>query len=189
MSEPALRLVSDTDQVPVIPWPETGEALTIDQALHRVRDLLDERDGLVVLTRRQAKDNAQIERKLIEEADPASHPRGQEIVDLVERWKRGVGHPKAKISADRVKLVKARIKDGYPLGSEEWLPTEATLELAIDGLCAHPYVVSGQRVPLGNPSQRHDRIGIALAGGEKVEEFARLGYKARRDGLVTWAEA
>ena len=52
----------------------------------------------------------------------------------------------------------------------------------IDGIAAHPFVVNGQRVPTGKPSQRHDRLGIALGGGEEVEKFARLGYAARKAG-------
>lgn len=187
--EAALRLVSDSDQAPVLPWPETGEALTIEQAIHKVRDVIDERDGLVTLTRKQAKENAALQRRIAEDEDPNSHPRGAEIVELIQRWMRGTGHAKSKVSADRVKLVKARIKDGYEISAEEWLPDIPTLELAVDGIASHPFVVNGTRVPTGPKASRHDRLGIALGGGEKVEEFSRLGYKARKNGLVTWGES
>lgn len=180
--EAALRLVSETDNTALFPWPETGEGLTFAEATHRVRDVLDERDGLVTLTRKQAAENARLQRRIEEEADPNSHGQGAEIVALIERWKRGADHPGSKISADRVKLVKARLKDGYQIASEEWLPDHVTLELAVDGICAHRFVCNGQRSRSGSLAQRHDRLGIALGGGEKVEEFARLGYKARKAG-------
>ena len=101
------------------------------------------------------------------------------VADCRKRDEGGWRCEATKISADRVKLVKVRLRDGYPIASEEPVPT---LELAVDGICAYPYVVNGQRVPTGKPSQRLDRLGIALAGGGSVENFARLGYQARKAG-------
>ncbi len=183
MSEaaPNLRLVGDT-AVDTFPWPDTGELVSFTDATYRIRDLTDERDGLLKLTAKQARENAALQRRVAEDADPATHPQGAEIVTLIERWRAGAGHPQARISADRVKLVKARIKDGYPLTAEEWLPPVPTLELAVDGICSHPFVTNGRRTRDGQPSNRHDRLGICLGGGEKVEEFARLGYAARKAG-------
>ena len=171
---------------------ETGEVVTdcpdCRDKDYKLRDLEDKVAGLMATVEKQARTIGALERRIAEEEDPNSHPKGKEIVAVIERWKRATGHTKAKVSADRVKLVKARLKDGYELTSEEWLPSEPTIELAIDGIAAFPYVVNGKRERTGKPSQRHDRLGIALAGGEKVEEFARLGYRARQEGLVTWGD-
>lgn len=180
-AQPELRLV---EPLPAgIVWPDgTGELLSVSDATHRIRDLLDERDGLIATTQRQAREIGRLQRRIAEDEDPDSHPQGAEIVALIDRWKAGSGHHKARTSADRIKLVKARIKDGYAVTSDDPLPTEATLELAVDGICAFPYVVNGHRQNHGSPAQRHDRLGIALEGGEAVEKFARLGYAARRAG-------
>jgi len=178
-AQPILTAVPDDGFL----WPDgSGEILSLADATYRIRDLLDERDGLLTLTAKQARENARLARRVAEDEDPNAHPQGAEIVALIERWKLGAGHPKAKVSADRVKLVKARISDGYPITDDDPLPGHATLELAVDGLCAHRYVVNGHRVPDGTGSQLHDRLGICLAGGEAVEKFARLGYAARRAG-------
>ena len=175
-AQPILTAVPDDGFL----WPDgSGEILSLADATYRIRDLLDERDGLLTLTAKQARENARLARRVAEDEDPNAHPQGAEIVALIERWKLGAGHPKAKVSADRVKLVKARIRDGYPITSEQ---AEPTIELAVDGICAYPYVVNGRRMPAGEPSQRYDRLGIALAGGEKVEECSRLGYAARKAG-------
>jgi hypothetical protein len=155
---------------------ETGEVRESDLA-YQVRDLLDQKAGFERTIAMQAKRIGTLERKVEEDEDPSTHPKGREIVALIERWMRATEHPKSKVSADRVKLVKSRLKDGY---------TVEQLELAIDGIGAFRYVTNGHRTRDGSPTNRHDRLGIALAGGEKVEEFARLGYQARKEGLVTW---
>ncbi len=182
-----LRLVSD--QPSGFPWPETGELLSTEEAHRRVRDLTDERDGLLTLTAKQAKENARLARRIVEDEDPNSHPRGAEIVALGERWKRGTGKAKAKLGAPRVKLIKARLKDGFPISAEDWLPQEPTLELAIDGLCANPYRVYNHRHPDGRPSDLDNDLSAALKDEKHVEDLSRLGYEARRSGLVTWSEA
>ena len=157
----------------------TGEIReAADDRDYRIRDLEDQKAGLERTIAMQAKRIGTLERKVREEEDPSTHPKGKEIVALIERWMRATDHPRSKVSADRIKLVKSRLKDGY---------TVEQLELAVDGIGAYRYVTNGHRTRTGNPTNRHDRLGIALAGGEKVEEFARLGYQARKEGLVTWA--
>lgn len=181
MTQPALT---------VLPGGELpADAPSYSDLAHQLRDAEDKLDGYRQTCEKQARELGALRRKIADEEDPATHPQGAEIVALIERWMRGTGHVKAKVSADRVKLVKARLRDGYPLTSEDEFPTEATLELAVDGIAAYPFVVNGSRVAEGKASNRHDRLGIALAGGEKVEEFARLGYQARKAGLVTWGQA
>lgn len=140
----------------------------------QIADLEDKNAGLLRTVEAQARKIGSLERAIRIDEDPLTHPKGQEIVELIERWKAGAGHPKSKTSADRVKVVKARLADGYSIEQ---------LELAIDGICAYPYVgTGGQRFARGNPAQRHDRLGIALGGGEAVEKFANLGAEARKNG-------
>lgn len=170
---PNLRLVG-SDAASTFPWPETGELLSITDAHYRIADMRDEIDGLTRLTKKQARENAALARRVAEDESADNHAQGKEIKALVERWKKATGHTKSKVSGDRVKWVKSRLKDDYSI--EE-------LELAVDGIAAYPYVgTGGQRFAKGKPSQRHDRLGIALGGGEAVERFAVLGHQARQAG-------
>jgi len=159
--KPALRLVN----------PETGE---VEERDSLIADLEDKLEGYRKTCDKQAREIGALARRIAEEEDPNSHPLGAEIVALIERWKLGAKHPNSKVSADRVKFVKARLKDDF---------TIEQLELAVDGICAFPYVgTGGQRFSKGKPGQRHDRLGIALGGGETVEKFAVLGHEARSKG-------
>lgn len=134
--------------------------------------------GLLEIVEKAGRTIGSLERRIKEEEDPAHHPRGKEITALIERWKVATGHNRSKVSGDRVKAIKSRFAEGY---------TTEQLELAIDGIAAFPYVgTGGQRFREGKEAQRHDRLGIALGGGEAVEKFAVLGYEARKRGLVTW---
>lgn len=174
MSEaaPNLRLVGDT-AVDTFPWPDTGELISFTDAAYRIRDLTDERDGLLKLTAKQARENAALQRRVAEDADPSTHPQGAEIVALIERWRIHCNHENAKTSADRVKLIRARLHDGY---------TPEQIALAIDGLAAAPYVVNAQRRSEGKDSQRYDQLKHALNGGQDLERFANLGHNARKAG-------
>lgn len=99
-------------------------------------------------------------------------PQRQIILGLIELWARVTKHPRANIYAgDRFDHIKARLREGY---------TPEQIELAIEGLGAFPFVGPAGRMRSGKPSQRHDRLGIALSGGEAVERFCNLGYQARK---------
>lgn len=176
----------------IIPLP-VNDPTGIEQAAARIADLERQVHGLTYklrdaedlaaghesTIRKQSREIGTLSRKLQEEEDPNSHPKGAEIVALIERWKRGTGHANSKTSADRVKLVKSRLKDGY---------SPEQIELAVDGIAAYPFVVNGTRTRTGRDSERHDRLGIPLGGGESVEKFAVLGYQARKAGIVDWGE-
>ncbi len=167
-ARPSLTLVDDN-----------GEVHQLDSV---VADLEDKVEGYRKTVEKQAREIGTLSRRIQQDEDPNSHPLGKEIVELVERWKQATGHPKSKTSADRVKLIKARLKDGYSLDH---------LELAIDGIAAFRFVVNGQRSQTGKPSQLHDRLGICLGGGEAVEKFALYGHEARKAGwtLEGWPDA
>lgn len=107
------------------------------------------------------------------QAEREADPRRDHILELIERWKLKTGHPRSNASSgDRFDLIKARLAEGYTLED---------LELAIDGIGHYRYVINGNRVTEGKPGQRHDRLGIALGGGEAVERFANLGHQARKE--------
>lgn len=134
--------------------------------------------GLLDIIERDGRRIGSLERQIKEDESADHHPRGKEIKSLIKRWKTATGHTRSKISGDRVKTIKSRLAEGY---------TVEELELAIDGIAAFPYVgTGGQRFREGKKANRHDRLGIALGGGEAVERFAVLGYEARKRGYVTW---
>lgn len=154
--------------------PETGEipvgAPSYAEALARIVELEERIVGLDATIHGQAGQIGRLKRQL-EESDIDAHPQRTEILALIDHWRRVTGHPKAKQSKDRIDVIRARLKDGYTIDQ---------LRLAIDGLAAFPYVRQGQRSRTGAAAERHDRLGIALGGGEAVEKFANLGAIARR---------
>lgn len=159
--------------------PETGE---VEERDSLIADLEDQLAGYRKTCDKQAREIGALSRRIAEEDDPNSHPLGAEIVALINHWRQQTGHTNAKVSADRVKLVKARLRDGYD---------PDTIALAIDGLASAPYVVNAQRVPEGKESQRYDQLKHALKGGQELERFANLGHHARKQGRITgdWREA
>ena len=130
--------------------PETGEA-----RCDRCRDMEDQVKGFEAKARSDARAIGVLERKISEEHDPAHHPLGADIVKLIDHW-RDLCHPKATIGKARVKLVKARLADGFALDSEDWLPDHPTLTLAVDGIASHPYLLYGKRKREGGQDNRYD---------------------------------
>lgn len=116
------------------------------------------------------------EKRALEEdamAKREGDPQRQVILELIDKWRRCTGHPKANIyAADRFDVVKARLRENY---------TVEQIELAVEGIGAFRYVVDAQRVRHGSPGQRHDRLGIALGGGENLERMAVLGHQAKKE--------
>lgn len=100
-------------------------------------------------------------------------PQRAVILGLIDTWKRHTGHPKANANAgDRFDVIKARLAEGY---------TPENIELALEGIGAFRYVGPEGRMRAGKPHQRHDRLGIALGGGESLERFCNLGHQARKE--------
>jgi hypothetical protein len=145
--------------------PETGEVFMPKEDLENA-----ERE----LRRLRARIRA-YERK--EEDIRKEDPNRDLILALIERWKLVTGHPRSNVNAnDRFDLIRSRLREGY---------TPQQVEMAIDGIGAYPYVVGpGERAREGEPKQRHDRLGICLGCGEKLEHFAVLGWEARRNGGI-----
>lgn len=158
MSRAALKLV-DTETGEIAGCPRCEDVA--------VEDVVN----LEAENRRLLRRLKQLERD--RDAERQADPRREVILELIERWKLKTGHPRSNSAAgDRFDLVKARLNEGY---------TPDDLELAIDGIGAFRYVVNGERRRTGKPGQRHDRLGIALGGGEAVERFANLGHQARSE--------
>ena len=153
----------------VIVDPQTGSIPTT------ARDTIA---GLLDIIEKAGRTIGSLERRIREEEDPDHHPKGKEIRDLFDRWRVGSGHSAAKLGGPRMKLIKARLKDGYPIKGDN----EASLELAIDGICAYPYAVYDKRFAEGRKQDRRDDFELALKDEKHVESLARLGWKARRDG-------
>lgn len=108
-----------------------------------------------------------------QEAARQADPQRKIVLERIENWKRLTGHPRANINAgDRFDVVKARLAEDY---------TPEQLDGAIYGLAKFPFVGPEGRMRQGKPNQRHDRLGIALGGGEAVERFFNLGIQAKRE--------
>lgn len=106
-------------------------------------------------------------------AEREKDPQRAEIMRLIELWKLRTNHPRANVNAgDRFDVVKARLMEGYSVEQ---------IELAIEGISAWPYVGPEGRMRAGKATQRHDRLGIALGGGESLERFGVLGWQARKE--------
>lgn len=185
--EPALRVVGP-DHKAVAKDVAKGDLIIVSTDGEPVAHAKDTIVGLLKLLEGAGKTIGSLERRVQEDADPNHHTKGREIVALIERWKRGTGKKTAKAGAQRVKLIKSRLKDGYPITSDDWLPAEPTLELAVDGLCAFPYRVFDRRQREGKKVNLDNDLTAALKDEKHVEQMARLGYQARKDGLVTWQE-
>lgn len=160
-----------------------GEAKVIDlstgEATVEAQDLIV---GLFRTIESQGRKIGSLERTINDfgEVDPG--PAGREITDLIDRWRRGTGKSKAKIGKPRIKLVKARLADGFPITCPDWLPDHVTLELAIDGIAAYPYRRFKERRREGSESELENDLSHALKDEKHVEECARYGYKARKAG-------
>ena len=159
--------------------PSLAEALRrIHELEYELRDRDDRCEGYRKTVDKQAREIGALSRKLADEDGVENHPAGTDITALIDLWRGGTGHLKAKAGKTRIKMVKARLADGYPLKADD----EASLELAVIGLCSHPYRVFDRRGRTGRPSDRDDDLSAALKDEKHVETLARLGWKAKQAG-------
>jgi hypothetical protein len=84
-------------------------------------------------------------------------PQGEVVRVVFESWKTEMAHPQARLTAKRERLIKARLREGYPV--------EAILE-AIKGCKA-----SGFHQGQNDRAQVFDDIELICRSGEKVEQF------------------
>ena len=146
--------------------------------------------GLLEIVEKAGRTIGSLERRIKEEEDPDHHPQGKDIRWLFEQWQEGSGHHKAKLGGPRVKLIKARIRDGYPVRSDK---PEPSLELAVYGICAYPFASYDHRSATEKAGyKRKDDFDLAMRDEKHVESLARLGWKARREGWTPstgWRQA
>lgn len=161
--------IEGNDHVPDL---DTGEVLSPCKRCATVNP--GDVDNLERENRKLMRRIRQLERD--QEEERMADPNRRIVLGIIERWKVATNHPRSNSNAaDRYDLVRARLREGY---------TPENLELAVDGIGAYRYVVSGERKTEGATSQRHDRLGIALGSGEAVERFANLGHTARKAGII-----
>ena len=178
-----LRVVDGTNHREIARQIVKGECKVLD--LSTGEAAIDAQDVIVGLFRTveaQGRKIGSLERQIAEWGEPDAGPAGREITDLIDRWRRATGKTKAKIGRPRIKLVKARLADGYPITDPDPLPDHVTLELAIDGLAAFPYRRFKDRHRDGKPSELENDLTHALKDEKHVEELARYGYRARKAG-------
>jgi hypothetical protein len=164
--QPALRLVN----------PETGEVSEEGCPNCAAKD--EEIAGLNKTLDLQVRALGRLERQLDGEESLDRDPKAKHIRALFERYKVATGKKTVKLGKPRVKLVRARLRDGFSLSADD----EPSLELAIDGIAAYPYRVFNERKREGNASDRDDSFDRALQDEKHVESLSRYGWKARKAG-------
>lgn len=92
-----------------------------------------------------------------------------EVNEVFEYWKERMGHERARMDAARLKVIRARLADGYEV---------ADLCLAIDG-CAASAFHMGEN----DRGQRYDSITLILRDADHVDKFVRAGETAHRIAL------
>lgn len=76
------------------------------------------------------------------------------VAELFDHWRQVCRHPQAKPTAERLRAIKARLRDGY---------TPAQVRQAIDGAARDPFVnVQGKRF---------DDLTLICRNGSKLEDF------------------
>lgn len=94
------------------------------------------------------------------EASAARKSKGdanQVVLRLFEFWKKTLDHPHARLTPDRVRALRARLREGY---------TEAQIAAAIQGCAASPFHVGEN-----DQGSRYDDLTLICRNGSKLEGF------------------
>lgn len=83
------------------------------------------------------------------------------IVRIFERWRTACDYPRARLTPERVRHIRARLRDGY---------TERELCAAIDGIAGSDFH-RGEN----DSRQRYDDLTFVFRNGSNVERFATMG--------------
>ena len=87
---------------------------------------------------------------------------GEDARELFGYWQERCGHQKAKATPERLRAIRARLRDGYSV---------ADVRRAIDGAATGAYV--------DDRGKRHDDLTLICRNGSKLEDFiARASAKA-----------
>lgn len=88
----------------------------------------------------------------------AKRDDNEAVKRIFEHWKRTLDHPHARLTPDRVRAVRARLRDGY---------TERQILGAIDGCASSPFHIGENET-----GTRYDDLTLICRSGSKLEGFA-----------------
>jgi hypothetical protein len=184
------RRESSRPKLTVIPGEATPvQPPTYEELMAMYGDISDnmaimaaEREGLQLQLRRAGRVEAQLRKEIdqIKEDDP----KAADIREIVDHWKKKLGHPKIKFSIHdgRADIVRKALKHR---DKEELIK-------AIDGLALLPYVGPQGRTANPNGATRHDRLGLVFKDVETIDRFMayaeRAETQAERDPNRLWAK-
>lgn len=80
------------------------------------------------------------------------------VMRIFEHWKRSLDHPHARLTPERVRVIRARMREGY---------TERQIMGAINGCAASPFH-TGEN----DQGTRYDDLTLICRSGSNVERFA-----------------
>lgn len=86
--------------------------------------------------------------------------RASPVVEVFDHWRAVMAHPVAKLTPEREKAVRARLRDGY---------TVEEIKAGIDGCRASPFHM-GQN----DGQKRHDDLTLICRTGSKLESFMAM---------------
>lgn len=99
----------------------------------------------------------QIQRGAEAETDTETAPRGRAVREVFEHWQKTLNHPNAKLTAERERVVNARLKQGYSVDD---------LKQAIDGCAKTPHNIGHNET-----GQHFDDLELICRKGSQVERF------------------
>jgi len=91
---------------------------------------------------------------------PLSSKLDGTVKDLFSFWQKTLKHPKAILSADRLKKIKARLKEGYP---------PERIKSAILGIANSPH-----NMGINEHGKKYDDIELICRTGSNVDRFADM---------------
>jgi hypothetical protein len=92
------------------------------------------------------------------------------ILEVFSYWQSALNHPQAKLTPERERVIRARLKEGYTLD---------VIKQAIDGCRASPFH-RGQN----ERAQAYDDLTLICRSGSKLESFLGVGSAKRERPMV-----
>jgi hypothetical protein len=145
----------------------------------------DERDEMQRLIRSQSGYVQSMKRELNDAR--ANEPQAGDITEILEAWRRLLGHPKCAIplSGSRAAAVRKMLKVYEALAKEQEaenpkVEAKAALMEALEGLALYPIDAGyGRHVADGKVGKRRDEVEYVFANETRVEKFRKLYRDAR----------
>lgn len=140
--------------------PSRSEARTISiRMLSQLHGFLAGRLTAAQLAKHLKKLAADIEASAVAKPKPADEPPSA-VQELFAYWQGRMVKPKAKLTADRKRVIQARIREGY---------TVEVLKAAIDGCAASPFHAGENE-----RGTAYNDLTLIFRNGSKVEHFAEM---------------